>query len=131
MAPRGRAARWSECAWAADSGSPRNPWVSWGGEHRSTRIRAIRTRGAQKLAWGSPLAGNGAPEMGRMSAKDPEGVPAAPLGFAIVGCGVISPFHARAISDLPDARLVAVVDLHDERAAQRGAEFEVGRASCR
>src|SRR5262245_27824620 len=24
---------------AADSGSPRNPWVSWGGEHRSERIQ--------------------------------------------------------------------------------------------
>ena len=34
MAPRDRAARWSECARSA--------------EHRSTRIRAIRTRGAQK-----------------------------------------------------------------------------------
>src|SRR5262245_35263864 len=38
---------WSKCARSADSGSPRNPWASWGGEHRSTRIRAIRTRGAQ------------------------------------------------------------------------------------
>src|SRR5215813_9836327 len=51
MAPRDRepppTRLWSECARAADSGSPRNPWVSWGGEHRSTRIRAIRTRGAQ------------------------------------------------------------------------------------
>ena len=37
MAPRDRAARWSECARAADSG----------GEHRSTRIHAIRTRGVQ------------------------------------------------------------------------------------
>src|SRR5215813_395663 len=37
MAPRDRAARWSGCARAADSG----------GEHRSMRIRAIRTRGAQ------------------------------------------------------------------------------------
>src|SRR5215470_7472009 len=66
---------------AADSGSPRNPWVSWGWEHRGTCIRAIRTRGAQKLACGSPLAGNGAREMGRMSAKDPEGRSAAPLGL--------------------------------------------------
>jgi len=35
--------------------------------------------GAQKLAWGSPLAGNGAPEVGRISPKDPDGLPAAPL----------------------------------------------------
>ena len=59
MAPRGRAARWSECAWAADSGSPRNPWVWWGGEHRSTRIQAIRRRGAQKARGkGPPRSGD-------------------------------------------------------------------------
>src|SRR5262249_3885362 len=29
---------WSECARSADSESPRNPWVSWGGEHRSTPL---------------------------------------------------------------------------------------------
>lgn len=46
-------------------------------------------------------------------------------GFAIVGCGVIAPFHARAIADLPSARLVAVADTIEERAAARGAEFGV------
>jgi UDP-N-acetyl-2-amino-2-deoxyglucuronate dehydrogenase len=51
------------------------------------------------------------------------------LGFAIVGCGVIAPFHARAISDLPNARLVGVMDLHEERAAQRGAEFGVDHST--
>src|SRR5215472_8832136 len=39
--------QWSECARSADSGSPRNPWVSRSGEHRSTRTRAVRTRGAE------------------------------------------------------------------------------------
>src|SRR5215471_18399943 len=33
---------WSECARA-----PRKTWVSWGGEHRSTRIPPIRTQGAE------------------------------------------------------------------------------------
>src|SRR5262249_39383792 len=47
MAPRDRAARWSECARAA--------------EHRSTRIRAIRTRGAQKARV----------QAGRMGVRDP------------------------------------------------------------
>src|SRR5499426_1895412 len=47
MAPRGRAARWSECARSA--------------EHRSTRIRAIRTRGAQKARV----------QTGRMGVRDP------------------------------------------------------------
>lgn len=51
------------------------------------------------------------------------------LGFAIVGCGVIAPFHAQAISDLPNARLVAVIDLDEERAAQRGAEFGVDHST--
>lgn len=51
------------------------------------------------------------------------------LRFAIVGCGVIAPFHARAISDLPNARLVGVMDLHGERAAQRGAEFGVDHST--
>ena len=31
------------------------------------------------------------------------------LGFAIVGCGMIARFHARALADVPDARLVALV----------------------
>jgi len=30
------------------------------------------------------------------------------LNFAIIGCGVIGPTHARAISEIPSARLVAV-----------------------
>src|SRR5262245_1071239 len=30
-------------------------------------------------------------------------------GFAIVGCGMIARFHARALQDVPDARLVALV----------------------
>lgn len=31
------------------------------------------------------------------------------LGFAIVGCGMIARFHARALSEIPEARLVALV----------------------
>jgi predicted dehydrogenase len=31
------------------------------------------------------------------------------LGFAIVGCGMIARFHARALADVPGARLVALV----------------------
>lgn len=37
-------------------------------------------------------------------------------GFAIVGCGVISKLHAKAIATLPNARLEAVVDVEPERA---------------
>ncbi|MBO0703626.1 MAG: Gfo/Idh/MocA family oxidoreductase, partial [Candidatus Dormibacteraeota bacterium] len=49
-------------------------------------------------------------------------------GFAIVGCGVISQTHAKAIAALPDARLVTAVDVVPERAqaltAQHGGEPE-------
>lgn len=41
---------------------------------------------------------------------------AKPLKFAIVGCGVISPVHARSISELPEACLAAVCDIAPERA---------------
>lgn len=37
-------------------------------------------------------------------------------GFGIIGCGVIAPFHANAIADLPGARLVAAADAVPERA---------------
>jgi UDP-N-acetyl-2-amino-2-deoxyglucuronate dehydrogenase len=45
------------------------------------------------------------------------------LGFAIVGAGVIGPFHARAITAQPDARLVAICDEIPEAAAKLAAEF--------
>lgn len=50
-------------------------------------------------------------------------------GFGIVGCGVIAPFHARAIADLPNARLVAVADAVWERARDLAADFQVEAAS--
>jgi UDP-N-acetyl-2-amino-2-deoxyglucuronate dehydrogenase len=46
-------------------------------------------------------------------------------GFGIVGCGIIAPFHARAIAELPDARLVAVADEVPERAEELAAELGV------
>ena len=42
-------------------------------------------------------------------------------GFGIVGCGMIAEFHAAAIRDIPNARLVAVSDVV-EASAQRSAE---------
>jgi UDP-N-acetyl-2-amino-2-deoxyglucuronate dehydrogenase len=38
-------------------------------------------------------------------------------GFGIVGAGVISSIHARAVTSLPGARLVAVTDVEPDRAA--------------
>jgi predicted dehydrogenase len=49
-------------------------------------------------------------------------------GFGIIGCGVIAPFHARAIADLENARLVAVADKVPERASDLAAEFGCGSA---
>ena len=39
-------------------------------------------------------------------------------GFAIVGCGMIADFHAKAIADVEGAELVACFDLVEERATQ-------------
>jgi predicted dehydrogenase len=39
------------------------------------------------------------------------------LGFAIVGCGMIARFHARALADVPGTRLVALVSRNPANAA--------------
>ena len=45
------------------------------------------------------------------------------FGFAIVGCGVIAPTHARSIAALSNARLRVAVDAVGERARQLASEF--------
>jgi len=45
------------------------------------------------------------------------------VGFGIVGCGVISKWHAMAVADLPGATLVGVTDAQPERAEQAAARF--------
>ena len=47
------------------------------------------------------------------------------LRFGIVGCGVIGPYHAQAITSLPDAELVAVADRIPERAQKLAEKFQV------
>ncbi|TVY08572.1 Gfo/Idh/MocA family protein [Paenibacillus cremeus] len=44
------------------------------------------------------------------------------MRFAIVGAGVISPFHARAIKENPEAELVAICDVLPEQAQKLAAE---------
>ncbi len=44
-------------------------------------------------------------------------------GFAIVGTGLIAAFHARALREVPGARLVGVCGRSLEKAAEFGAEF--------
>src|SRR5262252_704967 len=60
---------------AAVSGSPRNPWVSWGGEHRSERIRHTRSEERRSLLGGPRLRGMA---RGRWAAS---GVPTKPASW--------------------------------------------------
>jgi predicted dehydrogenase len=46
-----------------------------------------------------------------------------PIGIAVVGCGSIGPTHAGVVRDLPEARLVAVVDIVPERAHELAQKF--------
>src|SRR5579883_2974362 len=48
-------------------------------------------------------------------------------GFAIVGCGMIARFHAHALADVPDARLLALVS---RNAANARKLAESLRLSC-
>ncbi len=44
------------------------------------------------------------------------------LGFGIIGCGVIAPWHAKSILDIPEARLVGVCDVIPEKADALAAQ---------
>lgn len=48
-----------------------------------------------------------------------------PIRFAIVGCGVIAPTHARSIAELPGAQLVAVCDIIPEKASALAEIYSV------
>ncbi len=43
--------------------------------------------------------------------------------FGIIGCGIIGPWHARAISDAPEAELVACCDIIEDRARKLSADY--------
>ncbi len=45
------------------------------------------------------------------------------LGYGIIGCGVIAPWHARAVKNIPGAELVAVADILPEMAEKIKDEF--------
>jgi predicted dehydrogenase len=46
-----------------------------------------------------------------------------PIGFAIVGCGMIARFHARALAEVPDAQLVALVSRREDNARKMATEL--------
>src|SRR5260221_8494125 len=45
------------------------------------------------------------------------------LRFGLVGCGVIGPLHAEAITSLPDAEVVAVTDIVAEKAQKLATAY--------
>ena len=47
------------------------------------------------------------------------------MRFAIVGAGVISPFHAKAVTGNPNAELVALSDVAEEKARKLADEFGI------
>jgi predicted dehydrogenase len=48
-----------------------------------------------------------------------------PLGCAIVGCGLIARFHARALAEVPDARLLALVSRRATGAQEMAQELKL------
>ena len=48
-----------------------------------------------------------------------------PLNFAIVGCGVIAPAHARSVAEIPGCRLVAACDTIPAKAEALARQFSV------
>lgn len=49
------------------------------------------------------------------------------IRFGIVGCGVISPWHARGITNTPEAELVACCDVIEEKARKLAGDFNVAK----
>jgi predicted dehydrogenase len=47
------------------------------------------------------------------------------LGFAIIGCGMIARFHARAIAEIPQARVCALVSRSTESASKLATELGI------
>ncbi len=48
-----------------------------------------------------------------------------PLRFGVIGAGVIAPTHAKALSDLEDAQLVAIADIDEEKASKLAETYGV------
>ena len=47
------------------------------------------------------------------------------LGFAVIGCGAIGPFHCRAIQEIKRTKLVIICDAIEKNAKKMGEEFGV------
>ncbi len=51
-------------------------------------------------------------------------MPDHPVGFGLLGAGLIAPFHAKALRASTKGRLIAVADLDEQRARKLGDEFD-------
>jgi predicted dehydrogenase len=49
------------------------------------------------------------------------------IGWGVIGCGTIGPWHAKAVNRLPETRLVAACDVIPERAQQLAQEYGAAR----
>lgn len=58
-----------------------------------------------------------------MAGDTERGRPLEKVRFGIIGCGVIAPWHARGITNTPEAELVAVCDVIEERAQKLSADL--------
>ncbi len=54
----------------------------------------------------------------------------ADFGFAIAGCGMIARFHAKAIADIPGARIAALVGREKSSAEKMAAEMKLDGVLC-
>src|SRR5947208_5605655 len=52
--------------------------------------------------------------------------PSRSIGFGLIGCGMIARFHARALAEIPGARIVAVADSDLPRARKLAEELGLG-----
>ena len=48
-----------------------------------------------------------------------------PIGFGVIGCGTVAPWHIEGILNIRNARLVGVADSLEERAKEVGARYKV------
>ena len=50
------------------------------------------------------------------------------VGYGIIGCGVIAPWHAGSVTRIPEAELIAVCDIIPEKAEKLKTDFEAQAA---
>ncbi|MBM4040006.1 MAG: Gfo/Idh/MocA family oxidoreductase, partial [Planctomycetes bacterium] len=96
--------------------SPEGQSVVLSADHLAHIGRGLTGRGLSATIWGSGLAARCPRKLPRRMTGMPK-----KYGFALIGCGAVGAHHVTAISQLRNARLVAVCDVF-EASALRCAE---------